>query len=100
MVGRGLTRAGCASVLLGPAHTTHPPARPPHPRLPQSIALREGLAAAHEACEEWGEAARALAGIDIESGERRCLFLFLPVPSFLAFSCPCLGMHSGLGAVV
>ena len=31
MVGRGLTRAGCASVLLGPAHTTHPPARPPTP---------------------------------------------------------------------
>ena len=29
--------------------------------------LRRALAAAHEACEEWGAAARALAGIDVES---------------------------------
>ena len=29
--------------------------------------LRRALAAAHEACEEWGAAARTLAGIDVES---------------------------------
>lgn len=32
-----------------------------------SAGLRRALAAAHEACEEWGAAARALAGIDVES---------------------------------
>lgn len=36
----------------------------------QSAAIREQLATVHEAYEEWSQAARALAGIDLDSGMR------------------------------